>query len=312
MEDSKYHKEYIARISSVQDYIEANLDRRLTLEELADVAGFSKYHFHRIFTGMVHETLFQYINRIRIERAASFLRHSPKLNITDIAHLFGFSDSATFARSFKQYYGVSASEYRLQYSNDCKADGNIRKAFDGSAGYPTDTTNAVEGDDAMKVMGNVEVKMIEDMHVIYMRHTGAYQGISPVFQELIHKLVGWAAARDLLKPGETKLLTVYHDNPEITPEEKQRTSVCLTVPEDTRVSGEISKMLIPSGKYAIGHFEIDAEEYGDAWNYLYGEWLTNSGFQPDDGVSFEVYNNDPKTHPQGKHQVDIYLPVKPL
>jgi AraC family transcriptional regulator len=71
-------------------------------------------------------------------------------------------------------------------------------------------------------------------------------------------------------------------------------------------------MTIPGGSYAIGHFEIDDQGYEAAWNSIYGAWLPESGYQPDDRPAFEHCKNDPKEHPEGKSIVDIYVPVKPL
>ena len=67
-------------------------------------------------------------------------------------------------------------------------------------------------------------------------------------------------------------------------------------------------MIIPGGKYAMAHFELLPDEYEDA----YGQWLPESGYQPADSPCFELYRNDPKTHPEGRHIVDICIPVKPL
>jgi len=113
-----------------------------------------------------------------------------------------------------------------------------------------------------------------------------------------------------LRFPETKFITIYHDKPDITDETKLRTDVCITVSPDTQVDGEIGKATIPAGKYAIAHFEIELDQYGDAWNALYGGWLPEGGYQPDDRPCFELYLGDPKEHPQGKHIVDIYAPVK--
>jgi AraC family transcriptional regulator len=88
--------------------------------------------------------------------------------------------------------------------------------------------------------------------------------------------------------------------------------VCISVSKDTEVEGEVGKMTIPGGKYAMAHFEISENEYEDAWNAVYGNWLPESGFQPDDRPCFELYLNDPKEHPEHKHIVDICIPVKPL
>jgi len=71
-------------------------------------------------------------------------------------------------------------------------------------------------------------------------------------------------------------------------------------------------MTIAAGKYAMAHFELDASQYQQAWNFVFGKWLPDSGYQPDDRPSFELCLNNPKDHPEGKHIVDICIPVKPL
>ena len=112
MENKQSRNEYVRRIHKVQDYIESNIDSSLSIEELADVAGFSKYHFHRIFKGIVDEPLSRYVNRLKLERATNLLTYRSDMTITDIAYHFGFTDSAVFSRTFKNYYGVSPSQYR--------------------------------------------------------------------------------------------------------------------------------------------------------------------------------------------------------
>jgi AraC family transcriptional regulator len=107
-------------------------------------------------------------------------------------------------------------------------------------------------------------------------------------------------------------LCVYQDDPEVAAGEKLRLSVCVTVPQDTKVEGEIGKMSIPGGKYASAHFEIAGHEFQKAWDYMFGEWLPKSGYQPDDRPSYELCLNNPAEHPQHKHSIDIYLPVKLL
>jgi AraC family transcriptional regulator len=89
-------------------------------------------------------------------------------------------------------------------------------------------------------------------------------------------------------------------------------SVCINVDSDVDVDGEIGKMIIPAGKYAFARFELLHDEYQQAWDIVYRDWLPGSGFQPDDRSCFEIYYNDPKTHPEGRCIVDICIPVVPL
>lgn len=108
------------------------------------------------------------------------------------------------------------------------------------------------------------------------------------------------------------MLTIYHDSPEITEEEKLRISVCMTVPEGTETEGDIGSMKLPAGRYAVAEFNIDMEQYGDAWNTLFAGWLPESGYQCADGPCYELYLNDPGEDPEGKHRIAIHLPVQPL
>jgi AraC family transcriptional regulator len=317
-------QEYIARVNRVIDYIEANISKDLSLKELADVAHFSPYHFHRIFRAMVGETLNDFIQRVRIERAASKLVQNPKQTVTQIAFECGFSSSSAFAREFRRVFGMSASSWRARGNLDCskysqteskdsQAVGNIGQDAVVSLQYTQGINQLWRVN--MKTSGiqtNVEVKDMPEMHIAYVRHIGPYAGNQELFGSLFNKLCTWAGPRGLLRFPETKMLTVYRDNPEITDENRLRVDACITVPADTQVDGEVGKAVIPAGRYAVAHFEITPDQYGNAWNALYGGWLPDSGYQPADGPCYELYLGDPKQHPEGKHIVDIYAPVKPL
>ncbi|MFZ0859423.1 MAG: AraC family transcriptional regulator [Candidatus Sulfotelmatobacter sp.] len=103
--------EYVQKIDRVIDYLRGNLDRPVKLAELADVACFSEFHFHRIFRAVSGETLNSFTNRLRLEKAARLLRYSDQ-SLTDIALDCGFSSSATFSRAFRSGYDTSPSQFR--------------------------------------------------------------------------------------------------------------------------------------------------------------------------------------------------------
>ena len=99
-EASASRREYIARVNRVIDHIEQNLASSLPLAHLAEVACFSPFHFHRIFKALTGETLTAFVQRLRIERAASMLVSEPETPVTHIALDCGFASSASFARVF--------------------------------------------------------------------------------------------------------------------------------------------------------------------------------------------------------------------
>jgi len=96
-------EEYISRINRVLDYVETHIDEDLTLEDLARVASFSPFYFHRIFGAMVGETLNAFVQRIRVEKAASKLISNPKKLVTEIALDCGFSGSTSCLRISSEY-----------------------------------------------------------------------------------------------------------------------------------------------------------------------------------------------------------------
>ncbi len=159
---------------------------------------------------------------------------------------------------------------------------------------------------------NIEVRNMPERAVAYLRHVGPYAGDHALFERLFSEFFHWAMPRGLFQPPQTETVTIYHDNPEITDEDKLRISVGITVAHGTPTSGEIGSLELPAGKYVCARFEIDPAEYGAAWQTVFGQWLPQSGWQLADGPCYECYLNDPKTHPLGKHVVEIRVPVTPL
>lgn len=322
---------YIQRINKALDFIETNLDQELTLIDIAHVANFSPYHFHRIFASFIEETLNQFITRVRLERAASYLLIYPNQSILEIAIACGFSSSSSFGRAFKSWFGMSATQWRdqkkTQNSNpgilDSKRDqlnSKLRETESIPSMYiPSMYIDKVTSLPTWRIPMNnqhtltttVQVKELPQMNLAYVRHIGPYKGNAHVFKSMITQLMKWAGPRGILENPETQMLCIYHDNPELTDEGKLRISMCLTIPENTPVDGAIGNMTLDGGMYAMARFELGVNDYQDAWNTVYGTWLPESGYEPDDRPCFELYLNDPEQHPEHKSIVEICIPVRP-
>jgi AraC family transcriptional regulator len=318
--------EYISRINRVLDFVDSNVDGELNLGTLSRVAGFSPSHFHRIFAAMVGETLQRYVQRIRVERAASRLVHNPKTSVTEIALDCGFSSPASFARAFKTVMGMSATEWREGGYRDRKirqADRNmgeaireIREAIDVCAPYIDPHTRNMKWRITMKtsksnLKAEVEVRDFEPATVAYVRHTGPYQGAVDVFTDMFTRLMNWAGPRDLLH-DDSWVMAVYHDNPSITDDGKLRVSACIDVPPGMETAGDVGLMSLDGGKCAVARFELGPQDYGKAWFALAGGWLPDSGYEPDDRLPFERYPVGVSTTSATTEVVDIYFPVRPL
>lgn len=161
----------------------------------------------------------------------------------------------------------------------------------------------------MKLNKNVEVKELPQMTVAYIRNMGPWNGDKNVYKRLRNKLFLWANARGLIEKQDFKYLILYHDDPNVALSNKLRMSLCVTVPPETKVDGEIGKMEIEAAKYAIARFELTGQDFQKAWEWMYGQWLPNSGYQPDNKPYFETYPEEPSGE---KFIVDFCIPIRPL
>ncbi|MBR6452104.1 MAG: helix-turn-helix transcriptional regulator [Lachnospiraceae bacterium] len=109
-------QEYISKFMSVCDYINAHCTEELSLDEIAGMTGFSKFHFSRLFKEFTGTSFYKYLNVRRISHAERLLL-DPQLNVTDAAVLSGFNSISAFMRMFKIIKGCTPTEFRNLYSS---------------------------------------------------------------------------------------------------------------------------------------------------------------------------------------------------
>ncbi len=107
--------EILKRISRVQKYIHANFSQDLCLQDLAEVAHMSEYHFLRMFKAFYSSTPYQYLAIRRMFKAKELLKET-HYSIKDICSKVGYTDESSFSRMFKRNCGISPSEYRFNQS----------------------------------------------------------------------------------------------------------------------------------------------------------------------------------------------------
>jgi AraC family transcriptional regulator len=304
--------EYISRINHVMEHVERHYNEPITLDLMARIANFSPFHFHRIFTILIGETPANFFQRIRIEKAAQQLKDYPRKSISDIAFDCGYSSMALFSRTFRKHFGLSASEFRRQDKPLMVKNGVYYSKMGQPMSKKSKIISATNEElcpinfkQHIFMETKIIIKEMPEMQVIYCRHTGAYDQIKQAYG----KLMQFAGPRGLMNSPDTKTLTVYHDDPSITEIDKVRQSACLVVNQE--VEGEIGKMTVSGGKFAVGHFEISVNEFEQAWNTMC-VWFTENGYEPGEGNPYELYYSDCDQNSEHKFILDICIPVKTL
>jgi AraC-like DNA-binding protein/ligand-binding sensor protein len=94
-----------------ESYIRENYTRKVRLKEVADVSGLSAPYFSTVFKEEMGENLSDYLNRLRVDRAAKLLMETD-LSLSEIAGSCGFEDQSWFSKIFKSYTGLSPGKYR--------------------------------------------------------------------------------------------------------------------------------------------------------------------------------------------------------
>lgn len=111
---SNKHQEYADKFMKICDFINTHCTEDLNLEEIANIAGFSKFHFSRLFKQFTNDSFYQYLSKQRIYTAERLLAN-PECSITEVAYNSGFTSLSSFIRMFKQIKGITPSEFRTMY-----------------------------------------------------------------------------------------------------------------------------------------------------------------------------------------------------
>lgn len=292
--------DYEGRINRVIDYVAGHLDDKLSLAELAKVACFSPFHFHRVFAAVTGETVHELVHRLRIERAASALISRPHASITEIALDCGFVSSAVFARAFRARFGCTASAFRATCHDTGDAHGKIHQPLRNAR-----KASLLAGPYGERM--DIEIKDMPAWHVAYVRRFGRYgEGIPEVWA----KLALWAEPRGLLGP-DTPRIGVGHDDPHVTAPEKCRYDACIPIPHDLVPESPVGLADIPGGRAAVFHFDGPQRDIPAAYDAFYGLWLPKSGFQPIDRPSYELFYGSPRVGPD-RLRFDICMLLQPL
>jgi AraC family transcriptional regulator len=291
--------DYKERILRVLTYIQEHLDEALDLEELARVACFSSFHFHRIFAAMTGEMIADHVRRLRLERAAMELRSAAK-QVIQVALDAGYEAHEAFTRAFKAAYGVSPAEFRRATGPIAILAAPSGVHFRQGVPLTTFNTNHI----TTKVM-KIVTRKIKPMRVAYLRHVGPYEDTRQTWIDITARL---SADKQIRK--SSVFIGIGYDNPSVTPSAELRYDACITVDEEYEPKKPVDLQTIVGGDYAVAK-NCPVGKIKDAFQYLYGKWLARSSRELQPAPGFIVLVNARDAVTPAKQRVDIYMPLQP-
>lgn len=290
--------EYNERIQLTIDYIEEHLDQPIRLQDLAKLACFSDFHYHRLFQFMVGDSVMDYIRKRRLSKAALALAQT-KQRVIDIALDHGFQTHETFARAFKRHFQVTPVEYRrkgysLSLQPKMELPARPKSARGGHTMKPTIVTKP-----AFKVIG-------------YALETSVNEGRNhvdiPAFWQHYLREQLWKNIPNKVRPDvelgicgsfvpETGALTYIIGYEVDTFEGLPEGLVTYTVPEATYA-------VFTTPKCAEADFPASIQS---TWASIYQNWFPTSGYEHDGKPEMEWY--DDRCRKDTDLEMDIYLPI---
>lgn len=282
------------------EYIDSNLCGELDVEIIAAYAGFSPYHFSRVFRFSIGYSVMEYVRLRRLAFAASQLGTGEK--IIDIALRYGFETHSGFSKAFRRVYGCAPERYRAHAQKTRPSlpslehlEQYVRRGIIMGPKFVTL--------DAIKIAG-------------YAITTVAREGIStreiPQF---------W---KDCIDDGRLKRLhgesfIKNHDEfGACFPEDHETGMFAYVIGIEVREGADVPEGYavyeLPCATYAVFSSppvkkEAFSESIQGTWNYIYNEWFPDSGYEYADGcVDFELYGE--KCMGDTDNVCDIYIPVK--
>lgn len=269
-------EQYQRQLDRVTDYIYTHLDQDLRLDALADVAGFSPYHWHRLYRAVRGETAARTVERLRLERAAALLTETT-LPLTRIAARSGFANVATFGRAFARSYGVPPGRFR---------DGAERTVFCAPAPEPQ--------------RGEYSVEVVDGDRLVLAasQHRGSYLHIGQAF----------ARVRDRIG-SVGRMVAIFEDDADATPTTALRSAAGVVIDACDSVPEGLERIVIPAGRIAVLRYVGSYALMHTAYQWLYGTWLPASGEEPRDHPVFEEYLTDPAVTAPTDAVTEIRLPV---
>ena len=292
------------RLNRAINFVHRFCAETLSLEQLAEVACLSKYHFARIFTEYLGESPIAFSSRIKLERAAFMLAFCRDRPIFDIASRCGFASNQTLARAFKNRFEYSPRDFRANHvfrvgTNETLSE--LERALTSlRSRVPAENSNITES-------SKIRVVQQPDLCVAYIRNFGKYgsQGSIPAIHQTIKK---WAKDHSLWR-SNTRIIGASWDSPRITPEQLCRYDACISIPEYTPLPDDIPIQIIPGGLYAVIRVDPLVDEIPLFWEsflLLLKDWPRFKQFNLRFGPYYEVLDIDESSD---SSTLDLYAPV---
>lgn len=277
------------------DYIENHIKEEINLDRLAGVAGYSQYHLHRMFSGIVGLPLHHYIKRRQLTEAAKSLIFTDK-QIIQIALDSGYESQQAFSLAFKSIYKLTPQKFRLKHQFH-----PIQLKFEVSGNL----TN-LKGDRIM------DIEMIEKEEINLVGFKANTKEGFFVIPRLWHKLhEEKSSIKNRLDLDFVVGINDYSSDSIFKDEQPAfEYYAAVEVSKPDEISSDMSVLTLPAGKYVIFIYRGKSEDsMQPVMDYIYKEWFPQSNCQLNDKARLDFIRYGEKTDEKGNSRIEVWIPI---
>ncbi|MES9939878.1 MAG: AraC family transcriptional regulator [Candidatus Thiodiazotropha sp. 6PLUC2] len=280
---------YTDRMNRVFDKIDQHLDEDLSIDQLSDIAHFSRFHFQRQFSAYVGMSVTRYIQLLRLRRASYQLVFSEHRQIIDIGLEAGFENPESFSRAFKKRFGQTPSQFR-----------------DKPAWQPWNEQMQLPERDRRKAV-EVDIIDFEETRIAVLEHHGSPDRIL----ESVQIFIAWRKESALSPIATSRTFGIPYSDPNNTPAEQFQFDICGEASADIPANAQgVTTKRIPAGRCAKVRHIGSTDRIDESIYPLYRDWLPESGEELRDFPPFFHYLKRVPDVPEHEQITDIYLPLE--
>ncbi|MFN3837106.1 MAG: GyrI-like domain-containing protein [Brevundimonas sp.] len=286
---------YHARMRRALVFVDAHLDGDLSLTAVSDAAAFSHHHFQRQFSALFGISLGRYVQLKRLKRAAYRLAFRNGHSVLEIALDSGFEGPEAFSRAFRRHFDQSPSDFRKT------------PRWKPWRAAQTPLTQA-RSQTMTQTFTPADVRIVDfpATPVAVLRHDGGGDQIG----DAVRRFIAWRKAAGL-PPRLSATFNIFHPDSEVEGSAPVRIDLCAatTRPVAPNEAGVFADV-IPAGRCAVLRQIGDSDDLSVAANWLYGQWLPQSGQDTRDFPLFAqrvVFFPDAPEH---EAVTDLFLPLR--
>lgn len=297
-------------IERAMAYIVAHLDRSLRLDDIARVAGVSKYHFHRMFTATTGEPVGRFVTRRRLETAALRLAYSPAQSVTAIGFEVGYSSTANFSKAFSAFFGCSPSDVR-RGRDPGERIGRLLSDYDKDFhpadlfALPPETPTAARAERLAELRDLVRFERTDGFDLACLASPNGYDlaAVTDLWAELVRR------ARELgFADADVDAWGISHDSPQLTAPSLCRYHAAVPCPPGTTVAAPLFPGRVPAGRYAVFPYAGPLADLPELYLDVYSVWLPQSAVEVDDFTPLDHHTGD---GPRDGHiELEIWLKLR--